>query len=188
MDDPANGQSSASSSNPNRLPRLTTDSSRISNGPHSAPVLPPIRMPELRNDRAPPRSASSPDPRIPEPRQTGQPRSSPAHSPIDPHPSSSLNDPFASTPRRPSPTTQNPNLTLAMPVPHPVRPRGSSTGDTPGSSSQRENSGDATPKPGKLDGPTACGQCGQGVRGQFVRAMGKVYHLQCFRCKVGHIL
>ena len=44
--------------------------------------------------------------------------------------------------------------------------------------------GDTTPKPGKLEGPTSCGQCGQGVRGQFVRAMGKVYHLQCFRCKV----
>ncbi|ORX39091.1 hypothetical protein BD324DRAFT_576998 [Kockovaella imperatae] len=64
-----------------------------------------------------------------------------------------------------------------MPVPHPVRPRGGSAGERPGSS-HRDDS-----KVGRLDGPTACGQCGQGVRGQFVRAMGKVYHLQCFRCK-----
>jgi hypothetical protein len=32
--------------------------------------------------------------------------------------------------------------------------------------------------------PTFCGQCGQVVHGQFVRAMGQVYHLNCFRCKV----
>ncbi|WWC97915.1 hypothetical protein V866_004803 [Kwoniella sp. B9012] len=32
-------------------------------------------------------------------------------------------------------------------------------------------------------GNTFCGQCGQTVHGQFVRAMGKVYHLNCFRCK-----
>nr|XP_019048002.1 rho GTPase activator [Kwoniella bestiolae CBS 10118]OCF26932.1 rho GTPase activator [Kwoniella bestiolae CBS 10118] len=32
-------------------------------------------------------------------------------------------------------------------------------------------------------GTTFCGQCGQTVHGQFVRAMGKVYHLNCFRCK-----
>jgi len=33
--------------------------------------------------------------------------------------------------------------------------------------------------------PTYCGQCGQIVHGQFVRAMSKVFHLNCFRCKVG---
>jgi hypothetical protein len=35
--------------------------------------------------------------------------------------------------------------------------------------------------------PTYCGQCGQVVHGQFVRAMGKVFHLNCFRCKVSDI-
>ncbi|KAK8843361.1 hypothetical protein IAR55_007018 [Kwoniella newhampshirensis] len=35
----------------------------------------------------------------------------------------------------------------------------------------------------RRDGTTYCGQCGQVVHGQFVRAMGKVYHLNCFRCK-----
>ncbi|WWD21117.1 hypothetical protein CI109_105598 [Kwoniella shandongensis] len=35
----------------------------------------------------------------------------------------------------------------------------------------------------RREGTTYCGQCGQVVHGQFVRAMGKVYHLNCFRCK-----
>lgn len=30
-----------------------------------------------------------------------------------------------------------------------------------------------------------CSACGQPMTGQFVRALGTVYHLDCFRCKVG---
>lgn len=29
-----------------------------------------------------------------------------------------------------------------------------------------------------------CGSCGTAVKGQYVRAMGKIYHLDCFRCRV----
>ena len=29
-----------------------------------------------------------------------------------------------------------------------------------------------------------CGACGTSVKGQYVRAMGKIYHLDCFRCRV----
>lgn len=29
-----------------------------------------------------------------------------------------------------------------------------------------------------------CGACGTSVKGQYVRAMGKIYHLECFKCKV----
>ncbi|KAI9636708.1 uncharacterized protein MKK02DRAFT_25397 [Dioszegia hungarica] len=36
---------------------------------------------------------------------------------------------------------------------------------------------------GRSRDPTYCGQCNLVVHGQFVRAMGKVYHLNCFRCK-----
>ncbi|OCF41947.1 rho GTPase activator [Kwoniella heveanensis CBS 569] len=39
------------------------------------------------------------------------------------------------------------------------------------------------PRTRREGGTTYCGQCGQVVHGQFVRAMGKVYHLNCFRCK-----
>jgi hypothetical protein len=35
-------------------------------------------------------------------------------------------------------------------------------------------------------GETYCGQCAQVVHGQFVCAMGHVYHLNCFRCKVSY--
>jgi hypothetical protein len=31
---------------------------------------------------------------------------------------------------------------------------------------------------------TYCAKCGLAVRGQFVRALHQVYHLDCFRCKV----
>lgn len=29
-----------------------------------------------------------------------------------------------------------------------------------------------------------CGACGTSVKGQYVRAMGKIYHLECFKCRV----
>lgn len=48
----------------------------------------------------------------------------------------------------------------------------------------RSATGGPTPKANKRHEPAQCGQCGNVVHGQFVRAMGKVYHLNCFRCKV----
>lgn len=29
-----------------------------------------------------------------------------------------------------------------------------------------------------------CGKCGEGLTGQFVRALGDTYHLECFTCHV----
>jgi hypothetical protein len=37
---------------------------------------------------------------------------------------------------------------------------------------------------GTLPSGSICGSCTKPVKRQFVRAMGKVYHLDCFRCKV----
>jgi hypothetical protein len=31
-----------------------------------------------------------------------------------------------------------------------------------------------------------CGKCGEGLTGQFVRALGDTYHLECFTCHVSH--
>lgn len=31
-----------------------------------------------------------------------------------------------------------------------------------------------------------CGKCGEGLTGQFVRALGDTYHLECFTCHVRH--
>jgi hypothetical protein len=67
----------------------------------------------------------------------------------------------------------------------------SSAGGIVGESSSVENatSGQPIMREGgmvrsKRGEPTYCGQCGQVVHGQFVRAMSKVFHLNCFRCKV----
>jgi len=34
----------------------------------------------------------------------------------------------------------------------------------------------------------ACKKCGEGLTGQFVRALGGTYHLDCFRCEVSQAL
>lgn len=34
-------------------------------------------------------------------------------------------------------------------------------------------------------GSRICGKCGEGLTGQFVRALGDTYHLECFTCHVG---
>jgi len=34
-------------------------------------------------------------------------------------------------------------------------------------------------------GSRMCGKCGEGLTGQFVRALGDTYHLECFTCHVG---
>ena len=31
-----------------------------------------------------------------------------------------------------------------------------------------------------------CKKCGETLTGQFVRALGGTYHLECFKCQVGH--
>lgn len=65
---------------------------------------------------------------------------------------------------------------------------GSSMPGAPGPSNtpSKDGSGKDQQRQGRSRGePTFCGHCSQQVHGQFVRAMGKVYHLNCFRCKVG---
>ena len=43
-----------------------------------------------------------------------------------------------------------------------------------------------TPGGGKPShsGPRICKKCGEGLTGQFVRALGGTFHLDCFRCRV----
>lgn len=58
-------------------------------------------------------------------------------------------------------------------------------GSTEGRSRSGTERSERSERSGRTRGePTYCGQCEQTVQGQFVRAMGKVYHLNCFRCKV----
>ena len=43
--------------------------------------------------------------------------------------------------------------------------------------------------PGKSTGKgRICRKCGQQLDGQFVRALGGTYHLECFRCQVSQLV
>lgn len=92
-------------------------------------------------------------------------------------------------------------------APSPAWLSGSSASSRPGSSddnhSRSSPTGLSPPSAGSLSGhgppshppssptaavlPQACSACGLPVTGQFVRALGTVYHLDCFRCKVSHL-
>lgn len=133
--------------------------------------------------------------------------SSSASSPREPqfppqkqHSGSSVN---SITPR--SPTTQNPSMSLPPGGASSSRPNSTSghsasshgrAPSTEGHASDRERErdsrerqhsrsvngrGESTPTPRAQQ---ACAKCGLQMTGQFVRALGTVYHLDCFRCQV----
>lgn len=177
-----------------RLPRITTvNVDAGTSGPMSAPLQPQSRnlLPTGSSGaNGPLRSSTSPDPRH-------SPRASPSTSPIDNRP----NPVLGPSSRGPSPAGSSRSPIPAISVP----PRKSSHMDEGMSSHSSQHSlGDqdnytptnVTPltfpvpqtRTSRRGEPTYCGQCGQVVHGQFVRAMGHVYHLNCFRCKVGPFL
>lgn len=39
-------------------------------------------------------------------------------------------------------------------------------------------------RPKKKESSRTCQKCGEGLTGQFVRALGGTFHLECFRCRV----
>ena len=51
--------------------------------------------------------------------------------------------------------------------------------------SRSRNNGGAGTK-GSIASRRVCKKCGESLTGQFVRALGGTYHLDCFRCRVGH--
>ena len=178
-------------------------------GPRSAPVNGPLRPPsESFGQNGPLRSSSSPDPRLPHSRG-----SSPTPSSSDQRPSPVSQHSQYQQHNGAGPSNLGPSYTQrsAQPANIHIPPRSSSQTEnsrpiTPGSGQSHEyfdaasNSRNkaetpplvtlnesqvvSTPKSGKRHEPAFCGQCGNVVHGQFVRAMGKVYHLDCFRCKV----
>lgn len=194
-----------------RLPRITTSNvdrrrgeDEEDGGPKSAPAYGQLRslhggVNGAGGSNGPLRSSSSPDPW-----HERYQRDSPNDSPTEHRPNIAAGPPILGSPytasgaRRPSPA----NL-----PPHQIPPRTSSHTDlqdrgvTSQTSHSSLSSGAQTPVqlsdlPGSISSqsstprsrgrgdPTYCGQCGQLVHGQFVRAMSKVYHLNCFRCKV----
>lgn len=182
-----------------RLPWITTSAIDSESGPRSAPVE-SGRLRSSGAGSAPLRSSSSPDPWM---NQTSQ-RSSPSTSPIDHRPNfatghgqvsfqGNLVPPYLhGQERRPSPAS---SLTGGRPLPPRKASDQSTSSQTPSTATfHSDNIGMSDgqpllqwpqPRTRKDGGGTTCGQCAQTVHGQFVRAMGKVYHLNCFRCKVG---
>ncbi|KIR40484.1 rho GTPase activator [Cryptococcus deuterogattii 99/473] len=180
-----------------RLPWITTSAMDSESGPRSAPVA-SGRLRSSGTGSAPIRSSSSPDPWM---NQTSQ-RSSPSTSPIDHRPNleaghgqvyfqGSLVPPYLhGQERRPSPAS---SLTGGRPLPPRKASDQSTSSQSPSTAAVHLDSVGMSdgqpllqwpqPRTRKEGGGTICGQCGQTVHGQFVRAMGKVYHLNCFRCK-----
>lgn len=195
-----NGSGHADSHPPVRLPRITTiNVDAHTSGPQSAPLRPHQSRslmptgPETAGN-GPMRSSSSPDPRLNNPIQD-----SPSNSPIENRPNPVLGQPQSSS-RGPSPAGSSRGILPPSAIPprrssHIDKAGGMSTTLSQQSLSDNDMSmpTDVTPmafpvpqtRSSKRGEPTYCGQCGQIVHGQFVRAMGHVYHLNCFRCKVG---
>lgn len=185
-----------------------------SHGPHSAPLRPHAedREERLANGNALPlRSSSSPDPwttnhhnpnhqhiHHPRPGTSSSQRSSPSHSPIEHRPNAAspvLGAPFGpSQPSIPPRLSSQPaEATVTQSVTRPTFTSNAST--TTAVESTRDGEALAVASQGQAQPssrngssgrghPTFCGHCGESVHGQFVRAMSKVYHLNCFRCKV----
>lgn len=176
-----------------RLPRITTVNvdAGTSSGPMSAPLQPAQgrNLLPTSSQSGPLRSSTTPDPRT-------SPRVSPSNSPIENRPNPVLGPPSSS--RGPSPAGSSRSQIPPIAVP----PRRSShmDGGMSSRSSQHSLNDQETPTNvtpltfpvpqtrTRRGEPTYCGQCGQVVHGQFVRAMGHVYHLNCFRCKVSCLL
>jgi len=61
---------------------------------------------------------------------------------------------------------------------------GNRDGDTPKTSGERNRSRTRNGKTASGQ-PRICKKCGEPLTGQFVRALGGIFHLDCFRCRVG---
>lgn len=80
------------------------------------------------------------------------------------------------TPSQPNDTSQNRPRDVGAPVPaagEDSQPPGAFPKDQPPADLTRRQSTSRI-----------CGKCGLGLTGQFVRALGDTYHLECFTCHV----
>jgi hypothetical protein len=197
----AEGLQPPSTSQWSRLPRITTTEER-EDGPHSAPTLPPTQLNAIRGV-SPNRAASVPDPRherAPEPIKTSPSITGLATSNGPPVPYYSQKDAHLQfpTPQLPVPPRRSSSHMSSIDK-GAISTSPNSTGShsnghanlasetTEGRSRSGTERSERSERSGRSRGePTYCGQCEQVVHGQFVRAMGKVYHLNCFRCKVSH--
>ncbi|WVN87796.1 uncharacterized protein L203_102991 [Cryptococcus depauperatus CBS 7841] len=189
------GAEAGSSLGSAKLPRIMTSSMDDGkNGPHSAPVT--QRRPISGGLGNPMRSSSSPEP------WAALHSSSPSDSPIDgrpnlsigSHPYNGLQQPYLGGLGPPHSSQERKLSSVSSTPSRPVSARqGSDQSNTSHSSNRHLENVPSDQQQPILQWPqprtrregssTMCGQCGQAVHGQFVRAMGKVYHLNCFRCK-----
>jgi hypothetical protein len=172
---------------PVRLPRITTvNVDAGTSGPTSAPLHQGGQSRNLfpnGQQTGPMRSSSSPDPRM-----GHSPHGSPSNSPIEPV----LGPPSSSRGISPAGSSRAPLVAVPPRRSSHINGSGMSSRSSQQSLGDQDNNTAITPltfpvpqtRASKRGEPTYCGQCGQVVHGQFVRAMGHVYHLNCFRCKV----
>ncbi|KAK5117613.1 hypothetical protein LTR62_005036 [Meristemomyces frigidus] len=89
------------------------------------------------------------------------------------------------------PNNSNTNATYNTQTDLAVRPHTNMAKDTQVNARERDGSGDGTAegrdrRAGGSRRPSGqtrlCGKCGQHLNGQFVRALGDTYHLECFTC------
>ncbi|KAL1406000.1 Rho-type GTPase activating protein Rga1 [Vanrija albida] len=171
------------------LPRISMPED--SDGGRSAPqVSSPLVSPAPPFIQPPARSASSPDPR------PGSNNASPVTSPIEHRPGGqSFGGPSGDypQPQQRGHTYPNTATTSSSHGEGALTPRRSDTPTSIGSSTHGPQAGATTASTASGGKPqteksrsgsvTYCAKCGLAVRGQFVRALQHVYHLECFRCR-----
>ncbi|TXT08719.1 hypothetical protein VHUM_02847 [Vanrija humicola] len=154
---------------------VSTDGS----GPRSAPVTSPLAGPAPPFIQPPARSASSPDPR------PGSNGASPITSPGGP--SGDVTPSGYAQPQQRGLSQPNTATTSASHTEGGLTPRRSDTPTSVGSTGGPTASSSNAPRPptekSRSGSVTYCAKCGLAVRGQFVRALQHVYHLECFRCR-----
>lgn len=183
---------SSSAAKHQHLPRIATpcnDSTPMgspldADAPRSASSGPHAYQP-------PARSSSTPEPRLSP--ITGQ---LPARSPTDPRPSAlssysytrSQESPTAShltTPRLTSGSTAS--IHDASSAKRSDTPTSTTSSQGPSLGMVQGQQGQTAQVPRRSGSVTYCAKCGLAVRGQFVRALHQVYHLDCFRCRVSGV-
>jgi len=180
-------------------PTTFTYASQTHAGPHSAPPTSPTRIPN-RNSSLPIRSST-----VSSPRDFDRPKpmnDASSHSRSEDLNHNGVNgiisDTTHSSPSMPSRSLSRPMTPLDAHKAGPSYASENGKSDADDYSQRRRSSESSTVAPSVSSkakmassntslpsvAPTICVSCSQPLEGAFVRALGAVWHLQCFKCKV----